>query len=676
VGFGLGRDASCQAVDPKYRTPRATLRTLYVAADLAREYPRHVTDAVGCLDLTETPNGTQYGGLIADRLEAILSALDVRTSQVPDDTTLEECVIPDTQGHRIALRRMPDGRYRFDSATIKSISKVWAALQKTVQAKSQQTDTLSVRIEFSSPRATFRTFIRALNHDDLDTAVACLDLRDISPAARADVGAELARRLKQVMDRSRLVVFQQLPDSNHGPHYIWLAQEDGLIDMAREYTGERKGEWLFSAATVRSIDRLFAESEGRPHVPEIRSLIGSDPRPILWREPGLWLRSRMPVWALYSVLTTKNVHLKVYQLAGIGLLLTSVFGIYRLVRAMTARGVLQVLRLASTDLPLDALRRRLRALSVLLCVIFLRSGLILLTLDKLLLATALTVLNPLLWLCLAWMALRFIDLVGDAVQVRLSSNERHVVTSQMLLPVTSLLFKIMILLGTLFQLMYLFDWHVTAVLTGLGIGGLAFALGAQDSLKNLFGSFTLIADRPFVVGERVKIGQHGEGVVEIVGLRSTRIRTGEDAVLTVPNSDLTTMHITNYGRKRPCHYKAVLSVVFATPPERLLAFRDGIRELIRQQETSDIEKSIVGISDLVPSGIELDVDFYFEATSQRSELDIREELIVKILRLAERLRIQFAAPIQLVGLTLSEDGAFTSPADASRSALPRKADAA
>src|SRR5438270_458080 len=139
----------------------------------------------------------------------------------------------------------------------------------------------------------------------------------------------------------------------------------------------------------------------------------------------------------------------------------------------------------------------------------------------------------------------------------------------MLGPVGSLARKIGLFVVVMFHLMHLFDWEVTAVLTGLGIGGLAFALGAQDTLKNLFGSFTLIADRPFIVGERVKIGQGGEGVVEVVGLRSTRIRTGEDAVLTVPNSDLTTMHITNYGRRRPCRYTTTLGVVYTMPPENL-----------------------------------------------------------------------------------------------------------
>jgi MscS family membrane protein len=649
---GVGPEARSQGPDPKYRTPRATVRTLYVAADLAREYPSHIADAVGCLDLSGLSDGKQFGGMAADRLEALLSALEVKSYQVPDDATLDECVLPDTQSYRLVLRRMADGNYRFDRATVKDISRIWAELQKKVQAKSQQTDTLAVRPEFNSPRATLRTFIRALNHEDAETAIHCLDLRDLSPAARHDVGYQMARRLKQVIDRTRLVIFQQLPDTNHGPHYVWFSQPSGLIDLAREYGGERKGEWLFSAATVRSIDRLYADSEGQPYVPEIRELIKSEPGPVLWREPELWLPGRLPDWARSSVLTTRAVHLKIYQLAGIVFLGVSVIGVYLLVRGLASWVMVGLLRLAGVKLPRRLLRQRLRAFSGLTCLVYIRWGVLLLALDRVLLATALTALNPLIWLCAAWVAFRFIDLVGDAVQARLSASERHVVASQMLLPVSSLLIKILILLGTLFELMHLFDWQVTAVLTGLGIGGLAFALGAQDSLKNLFGSFTLIADRPFIVGERVKIGQHGEGVVEVVGLRSTRIRTGEDALLTVPNSDLTTMHITNYGRRRPCRCNMTLSVIYATPSERLLAFRDGIRELIRKRRMMDQDKSTVAISDLVPSAIEVQVDVYFEVTEGESERAIREELIVEILRLAERLRLDFASPTQMVRLTL------------------------
>src|SRR5262249_31062311 len=157
----------------------------------------------------------------------------------------------------------------------------------------------------------------------------------------------------------------------------------------------------------------------------------------------------------------------------------------------------------------------------------------------------LAVLNPLLWVLGTWAVFRLLDLTTDLMDAHLTAQKRKPEITQMFWPVGSLVLKIVLLVVAMFHLMSLFAWDMTAVLTGLGIGGLAFALGAQDSLKNLFGSFTLIADRPFVVGELVKIGNHEVGSVEVVGLRSTRIRTADDTLLVVPNSNLTTMEITN-----------------------------------------------------------------------------------------------------------------------------------
>jgi MscS family membrane protein len=133
-------------------------------------------------------------------------------------------------------------------------------------------------------------------------------------------------------------------------------------------------------------------------------------------------------------------------------------------------------------------------------------------------------------------------------------------------------------------------------------------------------------------------------------------------VLTVPNSDLTTMHITNYGRRRPCRFKTTLSVVYATPPERLLAFRDALRELIQQRVTTDKNKSSVVISDLVTAAVEIKIDVFFEITDRSSETAVREELIVEILRLAEALGITFSSPAQTVQLTLPAPGPSIRPA--------------
>ena len=148
-------------------------------------------------------------------------------------------------------------------------------------------------------------------------------------------------------------------------------------------------------------------------------------------------------------------------------------------------------------------------------------------------------------------------------------------------PVLSLVLKILVVACGLAAVLKLFDFDVGTVLAGLGIGGLAFALAAQDTLKNFFGSLMLIADRTFRVGDLVQIGGN-EGVVESVGLRTTRIRGLDDSLLTIPNSDLTTAHVTNFGARRYRRFRTRITVPYGTSPDRLIEFRDGILELIRK----------------------------------------------------------------------------------------------
>ncbi len=187
-------------------------------------------------------------------------------------------------------------------------------------------------------------------------------------------------------------------------------------------------------------------------------------------------------------------------------------------------------------------------------------------------------------------------------------------------------------------LLDLFEFDVGTVLAGLGIGGLAFALAAQDTLKNFFGSLMLIADRTFRVGDLVQIGGN-EGVVESVGLRTTRIRGLDDSLLTIPNADLTTAHVTNFGARRHRRFQTRITVPYGTPPDRLIEFRDGILELIRQHPAAQREKYEVALNDLGSSGIEVLVQVFFDVSDGHAELIARDGLILEIVRLADRLGI-------------------------------------
>jgi MscS family membrane protein len=655
--FGLpGPLARAQeASEDKHRSPRATVRTFLTAITVARRDPQLIREAASCLDLSGLPADQQNGPLLATQLEAVLRGRDVDTELIPDQAAGTSYVFPDGPGGRIALRRMPDGRWLFDRDTVARIPQLHAAAQKHLQDKNKAAADLNVTPEYASARATVRTLVVAYRRQDFDRVLAAMDLGDVPPVARREVGRQLASKLRQIIVRQPRVILQEIPDSNYGDPFVWVSLPEGVVELVRLPSGDRKGEWVFSRETVRSIDNLYRAFEDKPYREEITSLGATGHLPDPRAETAVWLRGQLPGWLKAGALSTRGVHLEVYQLLGCALVPALAFGVYRLATWLLEACLQWGLARRGWALPRETVLKRLRPTGRWAGLVFLRWGLLALALDRALLVPVLVVLKPLIWVLAMWAVFRLIDLLSELMEAHLSAARRRPEITQMLWPVTSLALKIGLFVATLFRLMILFDWDVTAVLTGLGIGGLAFALGAQDSLKNLFGSFTLIADRPFVVGETVKIGDHDLGVVEVVGLRSTRIRTTDDTLLVVPNSNLTTMNITNFGRRRYRRYATRIGVVYSTPPERLSAFRDGIREVIRRQERTRKDHFEVAVHELTASAVEVLVNVYFEVADRHQELAARDALILDVLRLAEELNVELAFPTQTVHLVPPTD---------------------
>jgi MscS family membrane protein len=626
--------------------------TLLTAITVARlEDRKAIQDAAACLDLSGLPaNQQNTAGLLATQLEAILRAKDVDTKLIPEEAKDGVYVLSDEPGQRIALRRLKDGRWLFDPETVALIPKLYAETQKHRQDKNKETAALSVSPELALARATFRTVWEAWARGDLRRVSACLDLSEVPAVAREEVGTLLAGKLRQIILRHRLPILQEIPDSNFSDPHVLLSQPEGVIELVRVPSGPRKGEWLFSRDTVGSLDKLFLVFEDRPYVDEVLDSPGGevvkpgwmDYLRSAWAEPELALRFRLPGWLRVRVLSTRSFSLEVYELLGCVLVPLVAFGLHRLTTWLLTGALQWLMARRGWPLPREITVKRLRPVGRFVGVVFLRWGLLLVEPNQVVRVPLLVVLNPLVWLLGMWAVFRLIDLLGDVMEAHLVAQKRRPGIAQMLVPVSSLAVKIALFVVTMFHLMALFSWDVTAVLTGLGIGGLAFALGAQDALKNLFGSFTLLVDRPFVVGESVKIGNHDVGVVEVVGLRSTRIRTAEDTLLIVPNSSLTTADITNFGRRRYRRFSTRIRLAYPTSLEKTTAFRDGIQEVIRKHERTRKDQFEVAINDLAGPAIEVLVNVYFEVTDRREELEARDALVVAILRLAEELHIELA----------------------------------
>jgi MscS family membrane protein len=186
-------------------------------------------------------------------------------------------------------------------------------------------------------------------------------------------------------------------------------------------------------------------------------------------------------------------------------------------------------------------------------------------------------------------------------------------------------------------------YNVTSLLAGLGIGGLAFALAAKPTLSNWFGSLMIFTDRPFNIGDRIDIDA-GEGVVEEVGLRSTRIRTREDSLISIPNADIAGKPIENLSARRERRIEVSVGLTYGTTADQIREVVGGIEELLDDHERIDGEESIVRFRDFGDSALVVYVDCYAQTTDRQTYFEIGEEIHFGIAEIVEEAGSSFAFP--------------------------------
>jgi MscS family membrane protein len=197
-----------------------------------------------------------------------------------------------------------------------------------------------------------------------------------------------------------------------------------------------------------------------------------------------------------------------------------------------------------------------------------------------------------------------------------------------------------------------------SIIAGMGIGGLAFAFAAKDTIANLFGSITVLLDKPFQIGDLINIGGNIEGVVEQVGIRSTRVRTLYDSLITVPNGTLTSSHIDNWGRRNSRRWKTTLGVQYDTSPQKLEAFCEGIRELIKKNEYIRQDNYRVFFNAFSASSLDILIYLFWKVPGWDEELIQKHKMSIEILELANEMGVSFAFPTQTVHL-FNEDNSRT-----------------
>ncbi len=190
---------------------------------------------------------------------------------------------------------------------------------------------------------------------------------------------------------------------------------------------------------------------------------------------------------------------------------------------------------------------------------------------------------------------------------------------------------------------------VRAILGGLGIGGLAFALAAQDTIANLFGSLVVAIDQPFKIGETVKIGAH-TGTVEDIGLRSTKIRLVDKSLVVMPNKLVSSEAIVNLSRFTQRRVEQVLGLTYDTPPDQLAAIVEDIRGILAADAEIDPASPLVYFRDLSASSLDVWVVYASRDPDLKKGFALKQRINLAIMRAVAARGLAFAFPTSVMHL--------------------------
>lgn len=198
--------------------------------------------------------------------------------------------------------------------------------------------------------------------------------------------------------------------------------------------------------------------------------------------------------------------------------------------------------------------------------------------------------------------------------------------------------KFFLMIFGAFYVLYLLDVNITTIIAGISIGGLAFALAAQDTVKNFIGSIMLFLDRPFNIGDTIKCEQF-EGSVLEVGIRSTRIRTLNDSIISIPNGRLADLTIDNKGYRTFKKYKKEFAVSADTPLYVIELYIQSLKDLLAVFPNIKPFSVDIFLADITEAGRMVSIAFTYTIFSNRDEHTQREAILLEILRLSEIMNI-------------------------------------
>ena len=476
-----------------------------------------------------------------------------------------------------------------------------------------------------------------------DTIARALDLSQLPAALQTESHLTLlSLQLKEVLDRIDLPPLDQVPGAeamaSSEPRQWTIPHTE--ITIAQIVGGDRSGEYLFNAETVERIPEFYERVKTLPYredsTPGIYERAAYGPGGLYHVIPPRWI-GNLPGWA-----KARFFDQPVWKWVGIFVVLGAALLFAKIFRRVGRRFV----RRRPDSRLRESWVRVLVPLSIVLvipAVLHIFSENLRLTGQLFTITTQSLV--TLLFLALTWTVWLSGNAVAESIVVSQHLRARSI--DSQLIRLAARLIAIILSVAILVEGAARIGLPAYSVVAGLGVGGVAVALAARDSLANLLGSLVIMFEKPFRMGHWIKVGDV-QGTVESVGFRSTRIRTFYDSVVSIPNDKVMNSAIDNLQVREFRRVKTTIQITYDTPVKKVEQFVNGIKELIKAHPDTRKDFFHVVLNDFGEHSLDVLVYFFLKVPDWSAELVQRQQVLLEIMHLAEDLGVRFAFPTETV----------------------------